>query len=74
VRGLGLLVQAYSDTHDLAEKNRVLHILDRALRLDVYGMQKLLAEHDRWWDKCAASVSRSTRSKGGEEVRLEVLH
>lgn len=48
---LGLLVRAYSGTHDVAEKNRVLHILDRALQLDVYGMQKLLSDHDRWWGK-----------------------
>jgi hypothetical protein len=48
---IGLVLRAYADTDDHAEKNRALDIVDRALVLDIYGPQKLLAEHDRWWDR-----------------------
>ncbi len=46
---LELLLRAYADGEDRSFKERTLDLVDRALRLDIYGMNKLLADHDRWW-------------------------
>lgn len=47
---LALVLRAYADGEERSFKERALDLVDRALRLDIYGMTKLLADHDRWSD------------------------
>ena len=46
---MSLVIRAYADTDERSQKEATLDLIDRSLRLDVYGTGTLLAEHDRWW-------------------------
>lgn len=47
---LTLVLRAYADGEERSFKDRALDLVDRALRIDIFGMNRLLAEHDRWWE------------------------
>jgi hypothetical protein len=48
-RTLELVFRAYADADASNLRERALDLVDRSLLLDVFGTNKILAEHDRWW-------------------------
>jgi hypothetical protein len=46
---MGIVLRAYADASDRAQKERALDLIDRSLKLNVYGTTKVLVDHDRPW-------------------------
>jgi hypothetical protein len=46
---VGLVLRAYADASERAEKERALDLIDTSLKLNVYGANRALIEHDRPW-------------------------